>query len=38
MFSPAAFRLGVLYERLTTRVGALAWLRGWILAEAEKPA
>ena len=38
MFSPAAFRLGVLYERLTTRVGALAWLRGWILAVGEKPA
>ncbi|HEX5031911.1 MAG TPA: class I SAM-dependent methyltransferase [Candidatus Eisenbacteria bacterium] len=38
MFSPLAFRLGMLYERLTTRVAALAWLRGWILAVAEKPA
>jgi SAM-dependent methyltransferase len=37
MFSPAAFRLGVLYERLTTRLRALAWLRGWILAVGEKP-
>jgi len=37
MFSPTAFRLGVLYERLTTRLRALAWLRGWILAVAEKP-
>jgi SAM-dependent methyltransferase len=38
MFSPLAFRFGMLYERLTTRVKALAWLRGWILAVAEKPA
>jgi SAM-dependent methyltransferase len=38
MFSPAAFRLGVLYERVTTRLRALAWLRGWILAVGEKPA
>ena len=37
MFSPLAFRLGMLYERITTRVEALAWLRGWILAVAEKP-
>jgi SAM-dependent methyltransferase len=37
MFSPTAFRLGVLYERLTTRLRALAWLRGWILAVGEKP-
>ena len=38
MFSPTAFRLGLLYERLTTRWSALAWLRGWILAVGEKPA
>lgn len=38
MFSPAAFRLGVLYERMTTRSRGLAWLRGWILAIAEKSA
>ena len=37
MFSPLLFRLGVAYERLTTRLSALAWLRGWILVTAEKP-
>jgi len=37
MFSPLAFRLGVVYERMTTRIRSLEWLRGWILAVAEKP-
>jgi len=37
MFSTAAFRLGIAYERLTTKIGALAGLRGWILAIAERP-
>ena len=37
MFSPLLFRLGVLWERLTTRFRALAPLRGWILLVAEKP-
>ncbi len=32
MFSPILFRLGILYERLTTKIEALAQLRGWILA------
>jgi SAM-dependent methyltransferase len=37
MFSPLLFRLGVAYERVTTRLGGLAWLRGWILVTGEKP-
>jgi len=36
MFSPLAFRLGVAYERITTRMRSLEGLRGWILAIAEK--
>jgi SAM-dependent methyltransferase len=37
MFSTWTFRLGILYERLTSRYEALAPLRGWLLAEARKP-
>jgi SAM-dependent methyltransferase len=36
MFSPLAFRLGVLYERVTSRFDGLAQLRGWLLAVARK--
>lgn len=36
MFSPILFRLGVVYERITTRIKALAALRGWILAIATR--
>lgn len=36
MFSPLLFRLGIVYERLTSQYDALAQLRGWILAAAEK--
>jgi SAM-dependent methyltransferase len=36
MFSPLAFRLGVMYERFTSRFDGLAQLRGWILAVARK--
>lgn len=36
MFSPWIFRLGILYERLTSRYEVLAPLRGWLLAEARK--
>ena len=32
MFSPLLFRLGMLYERLTTKFESLAQLRGWIFA------
>jgi SAM-dependent methyltransferase len=38
MFSPILFRLGVLWERVTSRHRALEALRGWILVVAEKPA
>lgn len=38
MFSTVAFRLGMAYERLTTRFAALEGLRGWILGSAERPA
>jgi SAM-dependent methyltransferase len=37
MFSPLLFRLGILYERLTS-LEALRLLRGWILCVYEKPA
>jgi ubiquinone/menaquinone biosynthesis C-methylase UbiE len=37
MFSTLAFRIGMAYERLTTRWNALEGLRGWILAMGEKP-
>ena len=36
MFWPLLFRLGILYERLTSRYEALAQLRGWLLVVAEK--
>jgi SAM-dependent methyltransferase len=36
MFSCTLFRLGMLYERLTSRYKALAHLRGWILLVAKK--
>lgn len=36
MFSPLLFRLGILYERLTSRYQLLAPLRSWILTIAEK--
>lgn len=36
MFSPVLFRLGIVYERLTSRFDCLAQLRGWILAVAQK--
>jgi SAM-dependent methyltransferase len=36
MFSPILFRLGISYERLTSRFDSLAQLRGWILAVAQK--
>ena len=36
MFSPTLFRLGILYERMTSRFESLAQLRGWILAVAQK--
>jgi SAM-dependent methyltransferase len=36
MFWPLLFRLGILYERLTSRYEALSQLRGWLLAVAEK--
>lgn len=36
MFWPLLFRLGILYERLTSRYEALAQLRGWMLVVAEK--
>lgn len=36
MFWPLLFRLGVLYERITSRYEALAQLRGWMLVVAEK--
>ena len=36
MFSSMLFRLGVLYERLTSRYAALEQLRGWILPVAQK--
>ena len=38
MVSPLLFRLGVLYERLTSRYETLASLRGWLLAVGRKPA
>jgi SAM-dependent methyltransferase len=38
MFSTIAFRVGMAYERLTTRWSALEGLRGWILAMARRPA
>ncbi|ALA59772.1 class I SAM-dependent methyltransferase [Nitrospira moscoviensis] len=37
MFSPLLFRVGVLYERLTSKYERLAQLRGWVLIVAEKP-
>lgn len=36
MFSSLLFRLGVCYERLTSRYAALEQLRGWILPVAQK--
>jgi SAM-dependent methyltransferase len=36
MFSTWIFRLGILYERVTSRYELLAPLRGWLLAEARK--
>jgi SAM-dependent methyltransferase len=36
MFWPLLFRLGIYYERLTTKYESLAQLRGWILAVAQK--
>lgn len=36
MFWPLLFRLGIYYERLTSKYEALAQLRGWILAVAKK--
>lgn len=36
MFWPLLFRIGIYYERLTSRFESLAQLRGWILAVAEK--
>jgi SAM-dependent methyltransferase len=36
MFWPLLFRLGIYYERLTTKHDSLAQLRGWILAVARK--
>lgn len=36
MFWSLLFRLGVLYERVTSRYEALAQLRGWMLVVAEK--
>ena len=36
MFSPFVFRMGILYERLTSRFEVLSQLRGWILAIAQK--
>jgi len=35
---PIAFRVGVLYERVVNRVGALAWLRQTLVLDAVKPA
>jgi SAM-dependent methyltransferase len=37
MFNGALFMLGVAYERLTSRINALRFLRGWILVTLEKP-
>jgi SAM-dependent methyltransferase len=36
MFWPLLFRVGIYYERLTSKYEALAQLRGWILAVAQK--
>lgn len=36
MFWPVLFRLGILYERLTSRYEVLSQLRGWLLAVAQK--
>ena len=36
MFWPLLFRLGIYYERFTSKYEALAQLRGWILAVAKK--
>jgi SAM-dependent methyltransferase len=36
MFSTWIFRLGILYERITSRFEWLAPLRGWLLAEARR--
>lgn len=36
MFWPFLFRLGILYERLTTRFECLEELRGWLFVVAEK--
>lgn len=36
MFWPFLFRLGIYYERLTSKYESLAQLRGWILAVAQK--
>ena len=36
MFWPLLFRLGIYYERFTSKYEALAQLRGWILAVAQK--
>lgn len=36
MFWPLLFRVGILYERLTSKYEALAQLRGWILAVSQK--
>lgn len=36
MFWPFLFRVGILYERLTSKYETLAQLRGWILAVSQK--
>lgn len=36
MFWPLLFRMGIYYERLTSKYEALAQLRGWILVVAQK--
>lgn len=36
MFSPFLFRLGIVYERVTSRYRILEQLRGWILVTAQK--
>lgn len=38
MFNGLLFFLGMCYEKLISRVGALAFLRGWILVTLRKPA
>ena len=38
MFSPLLFRVGILYERLTSKYKWLSQLRGWVMIVADKPA